>query len=257
MLADNRIWFGPDGNSVPALKQFLSEVQEGTVAMTIWDRRDVGDNQEAARELKNLGLVFEAPKPTRLVRRMAMLATTADGAHEVFDFFAGSGTTGRSVINLNREDGGNRRFLLVDMGEHIDTVLLPHIQKVMFTPEWKDGKPVRMATKEEAERTPRLVKVLRLEGYEDALHNLVSEETLAREAPRTRAIKAKDRNGRRVLVLWRDMEKLDPAVERKFLEARFKEDGPFDEAWINGDCAVPGVQSLDGLFKRLLEEEER
>ena len=72
-----------------------------------------------------------------------------------------------------------------------------------------------------------------------------------------RAVKAKDRNGRRVLVLWRDMDKLDPAVERKFLEARLKKDGPFDEAWISADCAVPGVQSLDGLFKRLLEEEER
>lgn len=341
LLADNRIWFGPDGNSVPALKQFLSEVQEGTVAMTIWDRRDVGDNQEAARELKDLGLVFEAPKPTRLVRRMAMLATTAGGAHVVFDFFAGSGTTGHSVISLNREDGGDRKFLLADMGQHFDTVLVPRIQKVMFTPEWSEGKPARLPTKQEAKHTPRLVKVLRLEGCEDALHNLVSEETLEREVPRAkavkakvggdtyrltylarlpleasasmlnlaklehpfaytievlgedgphtetvdvvetfnflyglhvqrteswrdeagkrdyRAVKAKKADGRRVLVLWRDMDKLDPAVERKFLEARLKQDGPFDEAWINGDCAVPGVQSLDGLFKRLLEEEEK
>jgi adenine-specific DNA-methyltransferase len=251
------------------------------------------------------------------------------------DFFGGSGTTGHAVINLNREDDEQRKFVLVEMGEHFDTVLLPRIQKVMFTPEWKDGKPVRMATKEETERTPRLVKVLRLEGYEDALHNLVSDETLERELPRAkvfkekvggdayrlpleasasmlnlaklehpfayiieilgedgphpetvdlvetfnflyglhvqrietwrddagkreyRAVKAKNANGRRVLVLWRDMEKLDPAVERKLLEARLKKDGPFDEAWINGDTATPGVQSLDGLFKRLLEEEER
>jgi len=57
--------------------------------------------------------------------------------------------------------------------------------------------------------------------------------------------------------LWRDMGELDPAVERKFLEAPLKQDGPFEEAWINGDTATPGVQSLDGLFKRLLEEEER
>jgi hypothetical protein len=70
-------------------------------------------------------------------------------------------------------------------------------------------------------------------------------------------VKAKDRNGRRVLVLWRDMDRLDPAVERKFLEARLKADGPLDDAWINGDSAVPGMQSLDALFKRLLEEEER
>ncbi len=74
-------------------------------------------------------------------------------------------------------------------------------------------------------------------------------------------MKAKDRNGRRVLVLWRDMSGLESdnaaKTERVFLEAKLQEYGPFDEAWINGDCAVPGVQSLDPLFKRLLEEEER
>jgi len=227
------------------------------------------------------------------------------------------------------------------MAAEFVSVALPRTEKVMFAPEWKDGKPVRIATKEEAERTPRLVKVLRLEGYEDALHNLVSDETVERELPRAkafkekvggdayrltyvarlpleasasmlnlaklehpfsytiellgedgprtetvdlvetfnflyglhvqrieswrdeagkrnyRAVKAKKADGRRVLVLWRDMDKLDPAVERKFLEARSKQDEPFDEAWINGDCAVPLVQSLDSLFKRLLEEEER
>jgi len=283
---------------------------------------------------------FAYPKSIHTVGD-ALFAGRLEDEDVCLDYFGGSGTTGHAVMNLNREDGEQRKFILVEMGDHFDTVLVPRIQKVMFTPEWKDGKPVRMATKQEAERTPRLVKVLRLEGYEDALHNLVSDETLEREAPRARAIKAKvggdtyrltylvrlpleasasmlnlaklehpfaytievlgedgpraetvdlletfnylyglhvqriewwrneadgreyravkakDRNGRRVLVLWRDMDKLDPAVERKFLEARLKQDGPFDEAWINGDCAVPGVQSLDGLFKQLLEEEER
>ncbi|MCU0770493.1 MAG: site-specific DNA-methyltransferase [Verrucomicrobia bacterium] len=283
---------------------------------------------------------FAYPKSIHTVGD-ALFAGRLEDDNVCLDFFGGSGTTGHAVINLNREDGEQRKFIIVEMGEHFDTVLVPRIQKVMFTPEWKSGKPVRMATKEEAERTPRLVKVLRLEGYEDALHNLVSDETLEREAPRAkaikgkvgddayrltymarlpveasasmlnlaklehpfaytievlgedgprtetvdlvetfnflyglhvqrierwrdeaakrdyRAVKAKKADGRRVLVLWRDMDKLDPAVERKFLEARLKQDGPFDEAWINGDCAVPGVRSLDGLFKRLLEEEER
>jgi len=88
------------------------------------------------------------------------------------DFFAGSATTGHAVINLNREDGGRRKFILVEMGDYFDTVLLPRIKKVTFTPEWKDGKPKRLATKEEAERSPRIVKVLRLESYEDTLNNL-------------------------------------------------------------------------------------
>ena len=295
-------------------------------------------------ELDELGLGgrFSYPKGLFLIYRLLQAATFSEPrSHSVMDIVAGSGTTGHAAINLNREDGGQRKFVLIEMADYFDTVLLPRLQKIMFTPEWKDGKPMRMATKEEAERTPRSVKVLRLEGYEDALHNLVSDETLEREIPRAkafkekvggdayrltymarlpleasasmlnlaklehpfaytievlsedgprtetvdlvetfnflyglhvqrietwrddagkreyRAVKAKNANGRHVLVLWRDMEKLDPAVERKFLETRLKKDGPFDEAWINGDTAIPGVQSLDGLFKRLLEEEER
>ena len=72
------------------------------------------------------------------------------------DFFAGSGTTGHAVINLNREDGGQRKFILVEQGDYFDTVLLPRLKKVTFSPEWKDGKPKRLATPEEAERSPRI-----------------------------------------------------------------------------------------------------
>ena len=95
----------------------------------------------------------------------------------MLDYFAGSGTTGHAVINLNREDGGRRKFILVEMGDYFDTVLLPRIKKVTFTPEWKDGKPKRLATPEEAERSPRIVKVIRLESYEDALNNLETRRT--------------------------------------------------------------------------------
>ena len=198
-----------------------------------------------------------------------------------------------------------------------------------------------MPTKEEIERTPRLVKVLRLERYEDALHNLITDDTVKREEPRAKAhkerlgedayrlsylvrlpleasasmlhlaaleqpfhytlevltddgprvetvdlvetfnflaglhverletwvndkdkrtyrtVKGKDRSGCRVLVLWRDMENLDPVLERQFLEGKLKIEDPFDEMLINGDTATPGIKSLDGLFKRLLEEGER
>ena len=69
------------------------------------------------------------------------------------------------------------RFILVEMGNYFDTVLLPRIKKVTFTPEWKDGKPKRLATPEEAERSPRIVKVVRLESYEDALNNLETRRT--------------------------------------------------------------------------------
>lgn len=112
-----------------------------------------------------------------------------DPFSKCLDFFAGSGTTAHAVINLNREDGGRRKFILVEMADYFDTVLLPRIRKVMYTPEWKDGRPKRLPTAEEADRTPRILKILRLESYEDALHNLVTEDTRNREAPRADAIR--------------------------------------------------------------------
>jgi len=99
----------------------------------------------------------------------------------LLDFFAGSGTTGHAVINLNREDGGKRKFILVEMADYFDTVLLPRLKKVTFTPEWKDGKPKRLATTEETERSPRMFKVIRLESYEDTLNNLELQRTPEQE----------------------------------------------------------------------------
>jgi adenine-specific DNA-methyltransferase len=90
----------------------------------------------------------------------------------VLDFFAGSGTTGHAVINLNREDGGTRKFIMVEMANYFDSVLLPRLKKIIFAPEWKDGKPKRAATSDEAERSPGIIKVMRLESYEDTLNNL-------------------------------------------------------------------------------------
>ncbi len=95
-----------------------------------------------------------------------------EGDSIILDFFAGSGTTGHAVINLNREDGGRRKFILVEMADYFDTVLLPRLKKVTFSPEWKDGRPKRLATNEEAERSPRIFKIVRLESYEDTLNNL-------------------------------------------------------------------------------------
>ncbi len=181
LLADGRITFGASGNGRPMLKAFLSEAQAGVVPNTWWSRDEVGDNKGAKLELKALFFPeppFATPKPTALVRRCMELV----GASSTLDYFAGSGTTGHAVINFNREDGGQRKFILVEMGEHFDTVLLPRLKKVTYTPEWKDGKPKRFATQEEAERSPRLFKVVRLESYEDALNNLEPQRTKVQEA---------------------------------------------------------------------------
>lgn len=125
------------------------------------------------------GKVYSYPKPVDLIEDY-LLAANAGGL--TLDFFAGSGTTGHAVINLNREDGGRRKFILVEMAQYFDTVLLPRIKKVTFSPEWKDGKPKRMPTDKEAERSPRIVKVIRLESYEDALNNLTFDEESGQQA---------------------------------------------------------------------------
>lgn len=148
-----------------------------------------GMNQEGGRVTDDLfgRRVYAYPKPVSLVRSFVRASTT--GEQSICDFFAGSGTTGHAVINQNREDGGHRRFILVEASDYFDTVLVSRIKKVMFTPEWKDGRPKRLATKEEAARTPRLVKVLRLESYEDALHNTFSETAFDRISERDKSVK--------------------------------------------------------------------
>ena len=118
---------------------------------------------------------FSYPKSIHTVAD-AIGAVSGNAQTDVLDYFAGSGTTGHAVINLNREDGGRRKFILVEMGDHFDTVLLPRLQKVAFSPEWKNGIAKREATPEEAERGPRIIKYFRMESYEDTLGNIEFEQ---------------------------------------------------------------------------------
>ena len=143
-----------------------------------WDDGQYASANLGARALKDIfgEKNFNFPKATGLVED-CLRASNVDKQSIVIDYFAGSGTTGHAVINLNREDGGRRRFVLVETGDYFDTVLVPRIKKVTCTSEWKDGKPKRLATPEEAERSPRIVKVVRLESYEDTLNNLETRRT--------------------------------------------------------------------------------
>jgi len=121
LVADNRVWFGQDGAGRPRLKLFLSET-EGMTCWTWWTNKEVGHNQEATKELNDLmgsPDAFDNPKPARLLRRMVGLATTP-GHDIVLDFFAGSCTTAQAALELNREDGGNRRFIMVQLPEPTD-----------------------------------------------------------------------------------------------------------------------------------------
>jgi len=129
LLADNRIWFGLDGNNVPSLKQFLTEVQAGTVPTTLWLRTLVGDNQEAVRQLTDMDIVFDSPKPIGLIEHILKVCPKPDAI--VLDSFAGSGTTAHAVIALNKKDGGNRKFILVEMEDYADKLTAERVRRVI------------------------------------------------------------------------------------------------------------------------------
>jgi len=123
---DNRIWRGTDGNNVPAIKRFLSEVKDGRVPQTLWTYDEVGHTQEAKKELlaavefPNSDVVFDTPKPTRLMRRILQIGTEPKANDIVLDFFAGTGTTMDALFAQNAEDGGNRRCILVQLPEPLE-----------------------------------------------------------------------------------------------------------------------------------------
>lgn len=145
---------------------------------TVWDDARYIAGDYGTKWLTDLGLKVREdlyPKSVHVVEDS--VRTVADNEASVVDYFAGSGTTAHAVINLNRADGGRRRFVLVEMGDYFETVLLPRLKKVTFTPQWKDGKPKSLPKFEEAERGPRIMKVMRLESYEDALNNLAVRPT--------------------------------------------------------------------------------
>ena len=118
LVADNRIWFGEDGNNVPAPKRFLSEVKQGLTPMTIWKYTDVGHTQDSMRELRALfdgEKVFDYSKPVKLMKQIIRLYSGKDDI--ILDFFSGSASTAHACMELNAEDGGNRKFIMVQLPE--------------------------------------------------------------------------------------------------------------------------------------------
>ena len=133
--SDGRIWWGADGGNMPRLKRYLSEVKEGVVPQTLWFHTDVGHTQGAKQELVSLldfersEDVFNTVKPASLIHRVIQIATDKDSI--VLDSFAGSGTTAHSVLALNKEDGGNRKFILVECEDYADTITAERVRRVI------------------------------------------------------------------------------------------------------------------------------
>jgi len=165
---DGRLIYGPDENRIVKIKLYLEEYQDSLRSVIALDGR------LGAYTIRDLfaqnETLFQNPKPTQLLQRLLGFIEEDDAV--ILDFFAGSGTTAHAVVALNRFSGRRWSSVLVEMGEYFDTVLVPRMKKVAFTSEWKAGKPVRKATEHEAMRTPRLMKCIRLESYEDSLDNI-------------------------------------------------------------------------------------
>ncbi len=169
MIRQGEIIFGPDDSTQPRQKVILTEQKKRQISSVIQN------GHKGKADLDRLGFDFPYCHPVSLYEEL-IASVHYSPMFIVFDYFAGSGTTGHAVLNLNRVDGGNRRFILAEVGKYFDSVLLPRIKKIIFTPEWKKGKPQRMATEDETERGPRIIKYIRLESYEDALNNIEFDE---------------------------------------------------------------------------------
>ncbi len=140
---------------------------------TLWSDSLYNAGDYGTKILTSMGFTkkdFEFPKSIYTVKDC--IFAVSDKEAIVFDFFAGSGTTGQSVMMLNKEDKGSRKYILVEMGEYFDKVTKPRIQKVIYSAEWKDGKPKSRTT-----GVSHIMKYMRLESYEDALSNIELKKT--------------------------------------------------------------------------------
>lgn len=159
-IKDNRIWFGEDGNNIPRIKRFLSEVKQTVVPMTVWKYEDVGHSQSASQYLKRLfddKAYFSYPKPVPLIQRIVELYSDQDSI--VLDFFSGSATTAEAVMRMNVEDGGNRRFIMVQLPEKLSEKDVAYKDGYRTIPEIAEER-IRLAGDKIIEENPLLTDKL-------------------------------------------------------------------------------------------------
>ena len=148
---------------------FMQRMDVESTPKTWWGDAKYASSNHGARVLKELfgDNPFDFPKSVALVEDCIRASGGGEPDARILDFFAGSGATGHAVVNLNRGDGGRRRYTLVEVGRHFDTIILPRMKKVVYSPDWKGGKPVSR------NGVSQLFKYVRLESYEDAMDSLV------------------------------------------------------------------------------------
>lgn len=178
---------------------FKTRMDEESTPVTWWDKNEYASANYGAAEIKDLfgDKIFDFPKAKKLVEDSLRAADLSEDGDTVVDYFGGSGTTAHATIELNRSDETKRKFVLAEMGNHFDSVIKPRVQKVIYSKDWKDGKPVSR------EGSSHCIKYIRLESYEDALNNLAF-----REDPARNQVLAKHDDFRREYMLkyWLDFE---------------------------------------------------
>ena len=170
------LYFGKEGRNVPRLKKFLTEVMPGMVSNSILTPDEVGSTQSATEALKNMmgASVFNSPKAVGLIQHILVLSTGPDDI--ILDYFAGSGTTAHATLDLNRQDSGKRKYILIEVGHYFENVLKPRVKKAIYAEKWKKGKPVSHDS-----RLSHMFKYQHIESYEDALNNIEFNETKHKE----------------------------------------------------------------------------
>jgi len=131
LLEEGRIYFGKDGNAMPQRIQFLSDI-EGITPWTWWPHEEVGHTDESRKQIQQIfgsQSIFDTPKPSRLIERVIRIATQKNDI--ILDSFSGSGTTAHSVLNLNKQDGGKRKFILIEMEDYAETITAERVKRVI------------------------------------------------------------------------------------------------------------------------------
>lgn len=154
--------------------QIIDRIKDGVRPKSVWVGKEYDAASHGTKLLKAMfgEGKFSFPKSLYATKDVLHVATGSSDDALVLDYFAGSGTTGHAVLQLNREDEGTRRFVLVEVGNHFDDVMIARIKKAVYSEKWKDGKPVNTDT-----GVSFIGKYLRLESYEDALNNLEVHRT--------------------------------------------------------------------------------
>lgn len=170
MLDGGEIIFGVDESTQPRQKKILTKEYSRQIPSLI------RDGHKGKADLSPLGLDFPYCHPVSLYVELIGAALESPDSI-VLDCFAGSGTTGHAVIELNREDSGNRNYIMIEMGEQFDTTLRPRIQKITYASDWSNGKPVAPKGRKDIIGQSHMFQYMRLESYDDTFHNIRFQDT--------------------------------------------------------------------------------